>query len=237
MTAEQAAEAGKSLSFESVWAAMMETDARMRRLSEEADLRHKELEKVLTERHEEADLRHREADVRLKELKQLHKETERAHTETEKALKRVTENIGRLNNATGELVEILVAARLWEKFPEYGLKRAFRQVPVYDENGCSMTEIDILLSNTDRAMAVEVKTSLSKTKQVDWHLKRMELVRQYPPAEIAINGKRLLGAIAGGFVDAGVAKYAQQCGLYVLELSGESVRRMPSPPEFTPREW
>jgi hypothetical protein len=209
MTAEQAAEAGKSLSFESVWAAMMETDARMRRLSEEADLRHKELEKVLTERHEE----------------------------TERALKRVTESVGRLNNATGELVEILVAARLWEKFPEYGLKRAFRQVPVYDENGCSMTEIDILLSNTDRAMAVEVKTSLSKTKQVDWHLKRMELVRQYPPAEVKENGKLLLGAIAGGFVDAGVAKYAQQRGLYVLELSGESVRRMPSPREFTPKEW
>jgi hypothetical protein len=216
MTAEQAAEAGKSLSFESVWAAMMETDARMRHLSEEAVERQKE------------------ADLRLKELERVLIER---HEETERALKRVTESVGRLNNATGELVEILVAARLWEKFPEYGLKRAFRQVPVYDENGCSMTEIDILLSNTDRAMAVEVKTSLNKTKQVDWHLKRMEFVRQYPPAEIAINGKRLLGAIAGGFVDAGVAKYAQQCGLYVLELSGESVRRMPSPPEFTPKEW
>jgi hypothetical protein len=223
MTAEQAAEAGKSLSFETVWAAMMETDAKMRRFSEEADVRQKE-----------ADERKKEADARLKELERVLIER---HAETEKALKRVTENVGRLNNAIGELVEILLAARLWEKFPEYDLARAYRQVSIYDENRRSKTEIDILLSNTDCAMAVEVKTSLNKMEQVDWHLKRMELVRQYPPAEVKENGKRLMGAIAGGFVDTRVAEYAQQCGLYVLELSGESVRRMPSPAGFTPKEW
>ncbi|MDR1095217.1 MAG: hypothetical protein LBL31_02375, partial [Spirochaetaceae bacterium] len=198
--------------------------------AEEAEKRREEAEKQAKKRAEEAEKRREQDAVRRAEA-------EKRMEELKRTVDRVTKSAGRFANAIGELTEILVAARLWEKFPEYGLIRAYRQVPVYDENGHSKTEIDILLSNTDCAMAVEVKTSLNKTEQVDWHLKRMDLIRQYPPAEIAINGKRLMSAIAGGIVDAGVAKYAQQCGLFVLELSGESVRRLPSPDGFTPREW
>jgi hypothetical protein len=41
-------------------------------------------------------------------------------------------------------------------------------------------------------MAVEVKRWLEKTEQVDEHIKRMQLIRQYPPAEV--KEKKLLGA-------------------------------------------
>jgi hypothetical protein len=216
----------------------------MDRQSEEADKRQAEWQKEADKRRAEADKRQAEADKRQAEADKRQAEADKRQAEAaagmeelQRTVDRVTKSAGRFANAIGELVEILVAARLWEKFPEYDLARAYRQVPVYDENRRSKTEIDILLSNTDCAMAVEVKTSLTKTEQVDWHLKRMDLIRQYPPAEIAINSKRLLGAIAGGIVDAGVAEYAQQCGLFVLELSGETVRRLPSPDGFTPREW
>jgi uncharacterized protein YcfJ len=100
-----------------------------------------------------------------------------------------------------------------------------------------VAEIDILLSNTDFAMVVEVKTSLNKMEYVDRHVERMELVRRYPPAEVAINGKRVMGALAGGVVSPTIMEYAHRCGFYVLELSGESVRLAEPPAGFKPKVW
>ncbi|MDR0669678.1 MAG: hypothetical protein LBF95_06320, partial [Treponema sp.] len=101
-----------------------------------------------------------------------------------------------------ELIETLIAARLWEKFPDYNLKRAYQRVPIFDEHSRVMTDIDILLSDTNLAMAVEVK--------------RMKLIRRYPPAEVV--GKKMLGAMAGGVVNADVQRYAHENGFFVLEL-------------------
>ena len=61
---------------------------------------------------------------------------------------RVSANVGGLNRSFGELIETLIAARLWEKFPEYNLKRAYQRLPIYDEKSIARTDIDILLLNT-----------------------------------------------------------------------------------------
>jgi hypothetical protein len=98
-----------------------------------------------------------------------------------------------------------------------------------------MTDIDILLSNTDTAMAVEVKRELDSIKDVEEHLKRMEIIRNYPPAEVA--GKKLLGAMVGGVVDAYVQHYAYESGFFVLELTGDTVDLVPPPEGFVPRLW
>ncbi|MDR0710160.1 MAG: hypothetical protein LBF77_08855, partial [Spirochaetaceae bacterium] len=135
----------------------------------------------------------------------------------------------------GELIETLIAARLWEKFPEYGLVRSYQRVPIYDETNRIRTDIDILLSNTDKVMAVEVKHELNKTRDVEEHLKRMELIRKYPPAETV--NKQLLGAMAGGVVNTDIMAYAYEAGFYVLELTGESVHLIPPPDGFKPRQW
>jgi hypothetical protein len=42
-------------------------------------------------------------------------------------------------------------------------------------------------------MAIKVKTSLNKKGYVNRHIEQAEFVRRYPPAEIAINGKRVTG--------------------------------------------
>jgi predicted phage-related endonuclease len=73
MTAEQAAEAGKSLTFEKVLAAMD-------RYSEEADKRQVEADK----RQAEADKRFQELERVLKEVAEQHKETERVIKETDR---------------------------------------------------------------------------------------------------------------------------------------------------------
>jgi hypothetical protein len=84
-------------------------------------------------------------------------------------------------------------------------------------------------------MAVEVKRWLEKTSHVDEHIKRMQLIRQYPPAEV--KGKKLLGAIVGAVVTPEAREYAEQNGFFVLELMGEDVRLLEPPKNFQPKEW
>jgi hypothetical protein len=218
MTAEQAAEAGKSLTFEKVWAAMD-------RYSEEAD-----------KRQAEADKRFQELERVLKETERAMKETDRQMKETDRRLDKVTQSVGKLSNTLGTLVETLVAARLWEKFKMYGLEKAYQRVPIYDENKRTVSEIDILLSNTDCAIAVEVKVNPDKG-DVDWHIKRMEFIQKYPPAEIAIDNKRVMGAMAGGVVTPAVADYAHERGFFVIELTGESAKLVEPPTGFKPKIW
>jgi hypothetical protein len=157
--------------------------------------------------------------------------------ETDKLVKKVTKNVGGLNNSLGEMTETLIAARLWEKFSDYpyNLKRAYHQVPVFDENNVVITDIDILLSNTEWVMAVEVKQKLKHRDDVDDHVRRMSRIRKYPPLETV--GKKMVGAMAGGVVDPDVRDYTHSAGFFVLELTGESVSLVKPAVKFEPREW
>jgi hypothetical protein len=221
----------EGITFEKVWAILQEQ-------AREADQRSREAD----QRSREADQRSREADRRLQEtdrqIRKTEKLIEKNAIEMEaltKTVERVTKNVGGLNRSMGELIETLIAARLWEKFTGYNLARAYQRMPIFDEQNRVLTDIDILLSNTTVVMAVEVKHELNKTRDIDEHLKRMELIRKYPPAEVG--GKKLLGALAGGVVDPDVRRYAWESGFFVLELSGESVDLVPPPEGFAPRQW
>jgi hypothetical protein len=190
---------GEGLTFEKVWAALMENREQL-----------KETGKLIEKNAKEMDA-------------------------LKKTVERVTTNVGGLNRSLGELIETLIAARLGEKFPEYNLKRAYQRMPIFDENNRTMTDIDILLSNTDTVMAVEVKRELDDRRDVDDHLERMERIRKYPPAEVA--GKKIVGAMAGGVVADDTRRYAYESGFFVLELIGDTVQLIPPPDGFVPKQW
>jgi Holliday junction resolvase-like predicted endonuclease len=139
--------------------------------------------------------------------------------------------MGGMNRSLGELIETLMAGRLWEKFPQYNFTRSFQRIKILDKNKTPVTEIDILLSDDEWAMAVEVKREPDK-EDVEHHLKRIELMREYALREIS--EKKLLGAIAGGVVAPEVRAYAQKSGFFVLELNGEQVSLLESPENFVP---
>jgi len=144
--------------------------------------------------------------------------------------------IGDLGNSIGGLIETLIAGRVWEKFkdtPYRHVRQTSRRVQII-EGKRVLTEVDILLFNSDTCMAVEVKREPS-IKNVDYHVKRMDLIKKYPP--VGTEGKRLAGAIAGGFVAAEVRDYAHQQGFFVLELNGENVSLAEMPDGFKAREW
>jgi hypothetical protein len=203
----------------------------LRKYQEETARQMRETDKQM----QETDRRMKETDKQIQETKKLIENNAREMEALKKTVERVTVNVGGLNRSLGELIETLIATRLWEKFPDYNLKRAYQRVPIFDENNRTMTDIDILLSNTDTIMAVEVKRQLDDKRDVDDHLKRMECIRKYPPAEVA--GKKMLGAMAGGVVDDDTRRYAYESGFFVLELTGDTVQLIPPPEGFAPKQW
>ncbi|MDR0670385.1 MAG: hypothetical protein LBF95_09925 [Treponema sp.] len=222
MTAEEAVERGKSLNFEKIWAIFAEIGQRQVKTDGQiAEIGQKQAESA----------------EQIKEIGQRQVKTDEQLTRLEKTVARVSENVGGLNGSMGELIETLFAPHLGEKFDGYGynLKRIFHRVNIYDETSRQRGEIDILLSNTTVCMAVEVKRWLDKTEKVDDHIRRMQLIREYPPAET--KGKKLLGAIVGGVVNPEVQRYAERNGFFVLELTGEDVRLLEPPDDFKPKEW
>jgi hypothetical protein len=265
MTAEQAAEWGKTLSFEKVWAMFAETERKMEESRAETERFLKEsraeterkmaesraeterflkesraeTERFLKESRAETDRRIAETDRRIAEADRRTAETERIIKESQAETSRIVADLGKnvrgINFSLGELIEKLIEARLWEKFPEYGFARSYRRVPVYDKTNRTITDIDILLSNTDKAMAVEVKRTFDDKRDVHDHLKHMEFIRAYPPAEVG--NKQLFGAVAGGVVTSKVALYAYEAGFYVLELGGDTVSLIPPPAGFKPGIW
>jgi hypothetical protein len=242
MTAEEAVKQGKGLNFEKVWTVMMETNRRMAEFAAQTAELSKETDRKMAEAAAQAAEQFKETDQRMAELVAQSKEIGQKRTMTDEELRnrekkadRMRGNGGGLNRSLGELIETFVVARLWERFPPYGLERACQRIPIYDKPRRVRTDVDILLVNTDICMAVEVKRDLNRKDDVDDHVKRMGLIRRYPPEQVS--GKRLLGAMAGGVVDPDVKDYAYKRGFFVLELSGEVVRLIPPPEGFDPQNW
>jgi hypothetical protein len=184
--------------FESVWAALQETDRIVRENAKE-----------------------------MKEFRESQKETDRIVKETSK-------QIGKLNNRFGEIVEYMVAPNLREKFWDMGLK--FHQANLSsvfsDDNKVILFEVDVLLENGDKAMLVEVKTTLT-TEDVKDHIARLEKMRNY--ADLHGDKRTFLGAVAGVVMTSNVKEYALGQGFYVIEPSGETFNI--TPPIGKPKEW
>jgi hypothetical protein len=200
--------------------------------------RQEEQQKEAERRAREAERRWQEIDRLFKEATEERKKTDRQMRETDKEITRLSKNIGGLNNSFGTLIENLMSARLWEKFAAYpyNLRWAYQRIKIYGDGGRVLTDIDILLTDDEYAMAVEVKEKLDKVTDVKHHLKRMELIKKYPPKLVSPK-MHWLGAMAGGEVNPDVGRFAHEKGFLVLELAGEAVRLIKPPAGFTPREW
>jgi type I site-specific restriction endonuclease len=219
----------KKVTLDDVWATMRE----LQELNKKVQEAHRETEKAIEKMSARVDIT----------TENINKMGARVDMTTENVDKmsarvdRIAKNVGGLNQSVREIVEILIASHLWEKFPEYDLKRVFRRLRLYDDKNEEKAEIDILLVNTEWAMAVEVKTELA-IKEVDRHIERMKRIIKYPPAEIKIRpGIKLLGACAGGIVTPEAREAAHEAGFFVLELTDEAVTRIPEPADFKPKEW
>jgi len=123
---------------------------------------------------------------------------------------------------------------LQEKFREYGFKfhEAMSARVFSDGDDNTLFEVDVFLQNGDKAMLVEVKTTLT-TEDVKAHIARLEKMRNY--ADLHGDKRVFLGAVAGVVMTSNVKKYALKQGFYVIEPSGETFIIIP--PNGQPKEW
>jgi hypothetical protein len=182
------------LTFEKVWAALME----------------------LREESKETDQRLKETDRLIRELREESKETGRLVRETSKS-------VGGLNNSFGELAEHLVAPNIKEKFNALGyhFKGLAENQRIENEQGQIIAEIDILLENSGYIVAVEVK-SKPKNADIDNFAKRLEVLRKYKDENN--DKRRIRGAIAGAVFHDPVKNAALKAGFYVIEQTGDTVK-------------
>ena len=93
-------------------------------------------------------------------------------------------------------------------------------------------EIDVLVTNENHVLVVEVKSSLGvdNVKELIDDLKEF---RQFFPE---YNQKQLYGAVAGIEMEEGADKYAYRQGLFVLVQTGENVSIL-NDEQFKPKAW
>jgi len=211
ITAEQAAEAAKGLTFEKVWAVIIETQKSVQETQKSVQ----ETQNVMRE---------------------TQKETNESFKKMEKTVNVLSKNIGGLGNSLGQLTESLIGSDLFRKFKEFGytFKRQAPHIKYYDENAKLIAEVDLFLENGDYAMLVEIKTELS-IEDIHEHLNRIEKIRNH--MDERDENRKLVGAVAGGTVSDNVLIYAQRKGLYVIIQNGDSASIAAVPHGFKAREW
>ena len=114
-----------------------------------------------------------------------------------------------------------------------------REIPVHQVsqrvkkrlNGQTL-EIDVLVTNENHILAVEVKSSLG-VNDVKELIEDLGKFRQFFPE---YNQKQLYGAVAGIEIEGGADKYAYRQGLFVLAQAGETVS-ISNNLDFQPKNW
>jgi hypothetical protein len=205
-------ESTSGLTFEKVWKMFQETD----RIVKETAVQMKETDRLLKERSLETDKKIEETDRQMKE-------TDRQMKETDKKIEKLSKHLGGLGNDIGDFAEGLLTTDLLKKFQALGFDfdTTLRDIEI-NERGTKrpLAEVDCLLLDTDIAMVIEVKASLSQG-DVDKHLNRMKKLSAKDNG--LLRGKKLYGAMAGIKANQTTKDYARAKGLFVLEPSGDTV--------------
>jgi hypothetical protein len=173
------------------------------------------------------------------EIKALFAETDRRFKETDRKMREVFERFdklsrrfGDLGNRLGEFVEAMVEPAVVELFRRQGLDVSEVYRRVTSRRGGERIEIDLLVVDSDTAVAVECKSRLTR-EEVERHVERMNKFKRLLPKYADM---RIHGAVAGMVVDEDAIEAAQAAGLWVLAQSGETVA-LKNDPGFAPRVW
>ena len=212
-----------------VWkllAELVEAQKETERCFQETERRFQETERVLKEQSLETE----------RILKEQSLETERILKEqslkTDRQITRLSKEIGNLGGKWGRFVENMVAPACETLFLN-------RDIPVHQVSqrvrkrlDGKTLEIDVLVTNENHVLVVEVKSSLS-VDDVKELIKNLTEFRQFFPE---YNHKQLYGAVAGIEIEEGADKYAYRQGLFVLAQRGENVAIL-NDTEFQPKTW
>jgi hypothetical protein len=189
----------------------------------------KETERLLKEQAQEADQRRKEADQRFKETERLLKEQGQ---ETDRQIREVNKKIGDLGGKWGLFVENMVAPACETIFLKRGIPVHQVSQRVKKRLNGQTLEVDVLVTNENHVLIVEVKSSLG----VNDIKELVEDLREFRTFFPEYNQKQLYGAVAGIEIEKGADKYAYRQGLFVLAQAGETVSILNNS-TFQPKNW
>jgi hypothetical protein len=136
-------------------------------------------------------------------------------------IRALNRKLGEMSNWLGEFAEyqILPAATRLFREQNLPLHEVYVRLRQEDEEGYGIYEVDILVANSNVAVALEVKNTL-RQRDVEDHLERLEKMKRYPLK--VIRDTDLYGAVAGMVVKKEVEDFATKKGLFVIKPSGDS---------------
>jgi hypothetical protein len=178
----------------------------------------KETERILKQQSLETDRRMQETDRRMQE--------------TDRQIKRLSKEIGNLGGKWGRFVENMVAPACETIFLNRGIPVHQVSQRVKKKINGDILEIDVLVTNENHVLVVEVKSTLG-VDNVKELMADLEKFRQFFPE---YKQKQVYGAVAGIEIEDGADKYAYRQGLFVLTQSGENVVIV-NDTEFQPKVW
>jgi Holliday junction resolvase-like predicted endonuclease len=208
------------LTFDEVWKMFQETDKKFQETAE----RFQETDKQFQQSKAEHDRMIAETDKKFQETDKKFQETDQELKETGRLVDKLSKNIGGLGNDIGDFAEGLLTSDLLKEFHALGLDfdTTLHNIEI-NERGTRrpLAELDCLLLDTDIALVIEVKATLTRGN-VDQHLNRMKVLSTKDNG--LLRGKKLYGAMAGIKASKTTKEYARTKGLFVLEPSGNTVR-------------
>jgi hypothetical protein len=156
--------------------------------------------------------------------------------EFEKSRIEFDKRLGELAGTWGKFVAEMVKPKIIDLFKARNIKisTSLQNAEGYIGNERHY-EIDLLLMNSDIAVAVEIKSSLS-FEEVKEHLERLEKIQKVQPKRINLIGVTLYGAVAGMIIENDADRYAYKKGLFVLRQNGRIVEIV-NDEKFKPKEW
>jgi hypothetical protein len=169
------------------------------------------------------------------EMKAANKQLKEQVEATERQMKATDKRVGELTNRFGDMVEHMVLPNLVTKFEELGFTfTKANRTEIKDKQHNIFLEVDALLENGDKVMAVEIKTK-PNIDDINDHIERMEKLRIYADLH---NDKRVyLGAMAGVVFSESEKVYALKRGFYVVEPSGDTFNITEPKGAYHPHEW
>ncbi|MDJ0843479.1 MAG: DUF3782 domain-containing protein [Crocosphaera sp.] len=213
-------------------AAQKETERFIKEQAEETARVRQETERAIKERAEEIALIREETEQMRQKTEQIRQETDRQMQETARQIKEVNKQIGNLGGKWGRFVENMVAPACETIFLSRGIPVHQVSQRVKKRLNNQTLEIDVLVSNENHVLVVEVKSSLG-VDNVKELIEDLQEFKQFFPE---YNQKQLYGAVAGIEIEEGADKYAYRQGLFVLAQSGETVNIINNE-QFQPKAW
>lgn len=166
----------------------------------------------------------------------FNQDLDRERKEREQSRKEFDKKLGEIAGTWGKFVAEMVKPKIVELFKEKGIqiRTSMQHVEGYIDDE-RQNEIDLLLINSNVAVVVEIKSTLTKT-DVDKHLKRLERIKTVPPERVNLSGVTVYDAVAGMIVEQDADRYAYKKGLYFLRQKGNLVEIV-NYDKFKPFPW